>query len=168
MSLNDIQVILVNDGSSDNSDKIIDKFVSKYENSFICVNHEVPSGGAGKPRNTGMEYVKSKYIIFMDSDDRLEEDFCEILFNQIESEKSNIVCCNFISFSNEEFSYKNTSIINKQKLNPLKYEVNDNNIPFTVWGKIIRFDFFNIIFNQIRKACYGFIIFRFQNKNDIS
>ena len=141
MSIDDIQVIIVNDGSSDGSQKIINQYVEKYPNSFVSINHKSPSGGAGKPRNTGMKYVDSEYVIFMDSDDRLDENFCQVLYNQIVLENSNIVCCNFIAFFDENFSFKNELNFKKVSFNPLKYKNEVNNIPFTVWAKIFRFNF---------------------------
>ena len=71
-TLKDIEIIVVNDGSPDNSQKIIDKYVKKYPNkvkSFIKEN-----GGQGSARNLGMEYAKGEYISFVDSDDWIDFD----------------------------------------------------------------------------------------------
>lgn len=140
MPLEDIQVILVNDGSSDGSQLIIDEYVNKYE-SFNAFIHDSPSGGAGKPRNTGISMVNSKYLILMDSDDRIDENFCEILFYQIEEEKSDLVCCSFVEFFDENFSYEKPAKINKSYLKPLENKIDQSNIPFTIWGKIYNLDF---------------------------
>ena len=67
-TLKEIEIIVVNDGSPDNSQKIIDKYVKKYPDkvkSFIKEN-----GGQGSARNLGIEKAKGEYISFVDKSDK--------------------------------------------------------------------------------------------------
>ena len=79
-SLKEIEVIVVNDGTKDNSQKIIDKYVKKYPDkikSFIKEN-----GGQGSARNYGLEKASGEYIGYVDSDDFIEKDMYKKLYNK--------------------------------------------------------------------------------------
>lgn len=90
IGFNNLEVILVDDCSTDNSKKIIQKYDSIYENikGFYLDEN---SGVAGKPRNVGMEHATADYLMFLDPDDVIKYDACEILFNKIEEESVDIV-----------------------------------------------------------------------------
>lgn len=89
-TLKDIEIIVVNDGSTDNSQEIIDEYVSKYDfvKSYIKTN-----GGLSDARNYGMRYATGKYIGFIDSDDYVDIDMYEKMYNKAEEDKSDIVEC---------------------------------------------------------------------------
>lgn len=72
------EIILVDDGSKDNSGKICDEYAERYNN-VIVVHKE--NAGLGMARNTGLEYITGKYVAFVDSDDWLSKDFLEVLHN---------------------------------------------------------------------------------------
>ena len=76
----DLQIILVDDGSTDGTSKICDKFAKK-DNRIIVIHK--PNGGVSSARNTGIECAKGKYIHFMDGDDFLKENFYEELLMPI-------------------------------------------------------------------------------------
>ncbi len=85
------EVIVINDGSPDNSYKIIDDFVDRNEN-FIC--YKIENSGLGGARNFGVTKATGDYIVFLDSDDYISEDCIEKLVNAAESNDSDIVVCN--------------------------------------------------------------------------
>ena len=90
-TLKEIEIIVVNDGSPDNSQKIIDKYVKEYPNkikSFIKEN-----GGQGSARNLGLEYAEGEYISFVDSDDWLDLEALENMYNKAVEDGSDIVIC---------------------------------------------------------------------------
>lgn len=90
LGFENLEIILVDDCSTDRSKQIISAYDNVYENiKGVFLNKN--SGVAGKPRNVGMEYATSDYLIFLDPDDVLKEDACEILFNKIEDENADIV-----------------------------------------------------------------------------
>ena len=64
-----IEVIVVNDGSKDNTKKILDDYASKYEN--IIVKH-IKNGGVANARNVGIQLATGEYIGFIDSDDHVD------------------------------------------------------------------------------------------------
>ncbi|SDA62548.1 glycosyltransferase [Methanobrevibacter millerae] len=108
MDLDDIEVIMVDDCSTDNSKNIIKEYADKYFN-FIAIYHDVNSGGAARPRNTGLKKASGKYIMFLDPDDEYAEDMCETLFNKIEEKNVELVKCNHqmigTNFSRLDYHY---------------------------------------------------------------
>lgn len=83
-----IQLIIVNDGSPDNSHVICDKYAQKYPNNIIHVKQE--NGGVSSARNNGMQYVEGKYVNFLDSDDKWQDDACERVWKFFENHGENI------------------------------------------------------------------------------
>lgn len=90
-SLKDIEIIVVNDGSTDNSQSIIDKYVKKDKRikSFIKKN-----GGLGDARNYGIKRASGEYLGFVDSDDYVDTNMFEKLYNKAKKDNSDIVECN--------------------------------------------------------------------------
>ena len=76
----DFEVICVNDGSGDSSLSILEEYASEDER-FKIISQE--NKGLSGARNTGMDYIKGKYTIFVDSDDWLELNALEKLYNKI-------------------------------------------------------------------------------------
>ncbi len=89
-SLEDMEIIVVDDGSGDNSPSIIDRYVSLYPN--IIALH-VPNGGVSKARNIGIEKATGRYIGFVDSDDYVSPLMFEKMLNAIEETDSDVVQC---------------------------------------------------------------------------
>ena len=90
-TLEDIEIIVVNDGSPDNSQKIIDEFVKKHPKkvkSFIQKN-----GGQGSARNLGLTKSQGEYIGYVDSDDYVELDMFEKLYKKACEDNYDIVIC---------------------------------------------------------------------------
>jgi len=71
-----LQIIAVDDGSTDSTGKIIDDLAKKYDN-ITAIHKE--NGGSSSARNKGLEIAKGMYISFVDSDDYIEKDMIEIL-----------------------------------------------------------------------------------------
>lgn len=84
IGIKNIQVILVNDCSTDNSHMVINDYTNKYDN-FLAIHLEKNIGGAYGPRNIGLKYATGEYLMFLDSDDAYELDACEILYKKISS-----------------------------------------------------------------------------------
>ena len=88
----DFELILVDDGSTDNSGKICDIYEKKdYRIKVIHKNN----GGLSSARNIGLDIASGKYIGFVDGDDNIHPKMYEILYNLIKKYKSDISCCNY-------------------------------------------------------------------------
>ncbi|MDR1240775.1 MAG: glycosyltransferase [Oscillospiraceae bacterium] len=88
----DIEVIIVNDGSTDGSSKIIGEFAEKNSN-FIVLNQK--NKGLSQARNAGLKVSSGDYVAFLDSDDFLEPDYLKKLYSTALKNSADIVCCNF-------------------------------------------------------------------------
>lgn len=93
------ELILVDDGSKDNSGLICDKFSAQDSRIKTC---HINNGGPARARNEGLELAKGQYILFVDADDFLEKDTLQKLYNIIENNKPELVI----------FSYYNDCIMN--------------------------------------------------------
>lgn len=71
----ELEIILIDDGSTDGSDKICDELSEEYSGR-LCAYH-IPNGGVSNARNLGMEKAKGRYIAFVDADDKVLEDYLE-------------------------------------------------------------------------------------------
>lgn len=89
-SLNEIEIILVNDGSNDMSGQICDEYADKYHN--ITVQHH-ENGGPAKARNIGIKTAQGEYLAFCDSDDYVQSDMYEKLYNNAKKYNSDISMC---------------------------------------------------------------------------
>lgn len=89
-TLKDIEIIVVNDGTKDNSQEIIDRYTKNYTN-VISLKKE--NGGLSDARNYGLKYATGQYISFVDSDDYLESTMLEKMYRKAECEKLDIVVC---------------------------------------------------------------------------
>lgn len=99
----DIEVILVNDGSLDNSLSICKKY-AEGDSRIIVLNKK--NEGVSIARNTGIKSSSGEYILFIDADDWIEPDMCEILYNNITKYDGDICFCNHI----KEFDNKSEKI----------------------------------------------------------
>ena len=93
-TLEDIEIIVVNDGSTDKTKQKIEQFEEKYPEKIKHV--EKPNGGLSDARNYGLLYAEGKYIGFVDSDDYVELNMFEEMYNKAEQENSDMVECDFI------------------------------------------------------------------------
>lgn len=113
-----IEVILVDDGSTDGSEKLCDEW-SEKENR-ITVIHK-PNGGAADAKNIGTESAKGKWLMYVDSDDWIHPQMVEMLYRALQDTKADISLCNFKVYSdfvplNGEYTLKDAiSIIKPQE-----------------------------------------------------
>ena len=145
----DIEVIMVDDCSTDNSGVIIDEYASKYDN-FRAIHLDENSGAAGKPRNVGLNIASSDFVMFLDSDDCFVENALEILLDRIrQDDELDIVLGGYVNVYD-----KKQEIILPFKGNEDKYFVNTLNefdlakINPAISSKIFRKDF--LIKNNIK------------------
>ena len=91
-SMGNYQVVMIDDGSTDNTEKIIKKYI-KDKNDYLYIKQK--NSGVSAARNRGLEKAKGKYISFLDADDVYHPKFLEILCNEIENNSVDIVCSKY-------------------------------------------------------------------------
>ena len=139
-TLEDIQIILVNDGSKDNSGNIAKEYEKNNKNRIIYVEKE--NGGLSDARNYGLKYATGDFIAFLDSDDYIEKNAYEEMYNKAIEENADYVECDFIwEFPNKirvdkQYPYKNKkemlSFVRVVAWNKLikRQLITDNNLEF--------------------------------------
>lgn len=147
-SSNEIQVVIVDDGSSDGGEKICDTYAKRYEN--VCVIHK-NNQGLVAARKKGVEIAKGEYITFIDSDDWIDDDWLIKAKNYIKDFSVDIILFDCIK------EYRNKSIRWRNCIKPGLYNGNelkkikensiffcDEFVPWSVlphlWNKLIRKD----------------------------
>lgn len=107
-TLKEIEIIIVNDGTKDNSQTIIDEYVKKFPDnikSFIKEN-----GGLSDARNYGLKHATGEYVGFVDSDDYIENDMFEKMYNKAKSNDFDIVVCDLNYIYENENKYCSSNI----------------------------------------------------------
>ena len=89
----DFEILLVDDGSTDNSGQMCDDYAAKHSD-FIRVVHK-ENGGLSSARNAGIDAAKGKYIIFPDPDDWVEPDYVEKLLEYRQQFDADLVCTGY-------------------------------------------------------------------------
>lgn len=89
----DYELIIINDGSPDNSESIILDYQKKYPK--LIKYYKKENGGLSSARNYGIEKSTGEYLMFIDSDDYVSNDMVEKLYNKIDKEQSDMVICNY-------------------------------------------------------------------------
>lgn len=140
-----IEIILVDDGSPDNCGKICDYY--KQMDKRIKVIHK-NNGGLSEARNYGIREARGDYLLFVDSDDFIAENICEILINNINKYSADMAICNFYyvfenkkAIKNEMSSKKDVQVLEKENIIReyfLNYSVDLN----VAWNKLYKKDIF--------------------------
>ena len=87
-----IEIIVVNDGSTDNSEEIVKEYQNRYMNIKYFYKE---NGGLSSARNYGLEYASGEYVAFIDSDDFISFDMMEKMYNEISITRTDICVCEF-------------------------------------------------------------------------
>lgn len=91
-SYKNLEIILVNDGSNDNSINICEQYKLK-DNRIIVIDKE--NAGVSAARNSGLDIATGKYVQFVDSDDYIKTNMCEHLINTISKNDADVVICGY-------------------------------------------------------------------------
>ena len=150
-SMSEIEIICVDDGSTDSSGAILDEY-ARQDKRFVVIHQ--PNAGQSAARNKGIDISRGKYVCFLDADDWYESECCQTLYETAEK------------FNNEFVTAAFREIGGKKQILPLKNSnavyVDDmdkycfiTHVQFTIWGKLYRKDFIekhNIRF--LEGVCY--------------
>lgn len=99
-TLEEIEVIAVNDGSTDNCGNILDEYQAKYPDKVRVIHKE--NGGQASARNLALKLCKGEYIGFLDSDDFVKEDMFERMYTAVKKEDADYVACGYTDITYED------------------------------------------------------------------
>ncbi len=125
----DIDILVINDGSKDNSQKIINEFAKKYKN-ITAIEQE--NMGVARTRNKAIQMTETEYIMFMDNDDFIDNDYIETLLTNAEEGQYDIVVCGYKRPTDDGKIIRNVKLTDEEFS---KYNV------LAPWAKIYKTDF---------------------------
>lgn len=157
-TLPDIEIICVDDGSTDRSLAILSKY-AKQDNRIKIIKQQNKFAGAA--RNAGLDAAQGEFLSFLDSDDFFEPEMLEEMYNKAKDEESDMVVCGYYTY--DQMCERNTF---QRKLNPQMVldapikpeEYSDKLFNFcfpTPWTKLIKHDLFtkyNLRFENLKKC----------------
>ena len=125
-TLREIEIICVDDGSTDNSCKIIEEWMEK-DSRIQLIRQK--NQYAGVARNNGLKQAHGKYVIFWDADDLFEHNALEVMYAQAEQENSDICICEARKYDNAKEKYIPSDAYLKEDLLPGKQTFNKFDVP---------------------------------------
>ncbi len=128
-TLDDIQIILVNDGSTDNSGEIAKEYAIKHQDKIMYLEKE--NGGLSDARNYGLPYATGEYIAFLDSDDYIDKEAYKAMYDKAKQENADYLECDFIwEYPNKLKEDKRVDYKNKKEM--LAF------VRVVAWNKLIK------------------------------
>lgn len=132
----DIEIILINDGSNDNSLKICNEYAHNDQRIMVI---DIPNEGVSNARNTGLGIAQGDYIGFVDSDDYIEPQMFDRMIKKIKSEFADVIFCDYFSHKNNgkkvismsEFAMDREKIVEElipKFLSPISLSGNQHNM----------------------------------------
>lgn len=149
-TLEEIEIICVDDGSTDNSLNILYTY-QKKDNRIQVI--EQKNQYAGVARNNGIKAAKGKYVIFLDSDDFFETNMLESMYNQAEKDNSDVTICGWKAYNNLTEQVVKYHTINKKYINLSPFKPSEVATELfqickpNPWTKLINREFF--LFNGL-------------------
>lgn len=145
-----LELVLIDDGSLDKSGALCDWYAEK-DNRIKVIHQE--NKGVSETRKAGVDISTGEYIIFIDSDDYIEHDYVENLFNKAEILNADIVCCNCIDegiIGQPNICIESESIVSKKE-EMFKLYFKGYRFAYVLWGKIYKRNIIeNIDFVKLR------------------
>lgn len=157
LGFDNIELILIDDNSNDNSKKIIERYCNKYEN-VIPYYSEENHGFPGFGRNIGLKLATSKYVMFLDNDDEYDVDICKNLLDIISDMDADMASCGRVLINDINEIYDDYQWIGGKNYEDYVIFENEDILSFdsiTVWNKIFKkeiIDFFNLTFIEDSSA----------------
>lgn len=132
-SYSNLEIILVDDGSTDNSSRICDSWKKKDDR--VTVIHK-KNGGLSDARNTGIERAKGKYYVFVDSDDYVDRDFVKELHSAIQRDDVLVAMCGYSRVDNSGREIKRAVLFEKDTVVD-GAELLKDTIASDVWDSVV-------------------------------
>lgn len=140
-SFSDLEIIIVDDGSTDHTSEIVDWYAGNYAN--VTVMHQ-KNGGVSAARNTGMRYANGDYIAFMDSDDMVRPNMVIRLHDSAEKNNCDIAMTSFFWIAND--GYKKILQYSVQENTAITMDDFFNKLNTMGWGYMM------VVWNKLYKA----------------
>lgn len=135
-TMKEVEYIFVNDATPDKSIELLKKIILKYPERKITIIEHSENRGLPTARNTGMSIAKGEYIFHCDSDDFVEPDMLEQLYNKAKTENADIVWCDwFLSFNKNERYMKEPSYIT---VHEALVGMLSGAMRYNVWNKLVK------------------------------
>ena len=146
------EIVLIDDGSSDNSGAICDKYQNNFSN--VCVRH-IENNGVSEARNLGISLSRGNYLFFMDPDDFVSEDFFEKIFPTL-NDKWDVLCFGYNEIkennntilSCRSHSYQHLGLLKKEEFRNDFIDLFKTDMMYNVWSRIYNKEF--ILKNNIK------------------
>lgn len=151
-----IEIILIDDGSTDKSGQICDKY-SKKDSRIKIIHQE--NKGIGQTRNVGLQYATGEYIGWVDSDDIISNNMYEVLLKNMIKEDAQISCCNYKKIKNklEDFCEMEKEDIEVKNEKVVKDMIRGE-ITCFLWDKLFKRELFNDIKFTNHKVGEDFVV----------
>lgn len=156
-TVKNFEVIIIDDGSTDNTKHIYQKFEQKFDNYRIYVQE---NAGVSNARNKGIEISKGDYLYFMDSDDWVSENFIKIVLEELKKTVLDVIVFGHFKTSASgnilsRVNYHKKDILNLDKRKKDLFKILNTGVGLAVWDKIIKKTLvvnYNIQFLNMRNA----------------
>lgn len=152
---NDIEIVIVDDGSTDRSYQVCEKYAKR--NSYIRLYHNNINLGVSVTRNKGLRYAQKKYIWFIDADDQIQLGCIRLILDELYISPTDMLIMNYQSKSRAEVTYTSKYELSNERMSSMNHEelrnyiYGINNVSWSVWSKIISRDILldnNILFDE--------------------
>jgi len=145
----DLEIVVVNDGSTDNTLNLIKNY-AEIDNRIIIIDK--PNGGLSSARNAGLDLVTGDYIGFIDGDDYIKEEMYERLHKLCIGSQCDIAVCGYIrKYSNREVLSNTQKLVHYSSQQALEELISSKNIHDYAWDKLYKKELFEDIRYPIGK-----------------
>lgn len=155
------ELILLDDGSLDNSKDICEKMAAADERIRFESHKNI---GASKTRKLGLELSRGEYVTFLDADDTIEENYLKKMYYAIRESNAEIVCCNSLDSGIENRAIEKNAIVSEKKFF-LEAFLENKRYAYCIWGKLYKKSLFdNVVFPDMKYAEDTYVVMQVLQK----
>ncbi len=154
-SYKELELILVDDCSSDDTWQKLQEFKQAHSDKRIIVHHNEQNLGVGLTRNKGFALSSGEFVVFWDADDQIEPDYIEKMLSQLNQKQADFVCCAYYFHEGAQVSVVPVEHELLESKTTLEIKHHFFNFMCAVWNKLVRRSFieqYNISFPD---SAYG-------------